>query len=74
MAEINSKTRPCTALINARQAAVYLCCSAQYLAVLRMRRAGPAYIKHGAWIRYRIADLDAWTDRHRVSLDSHKVA
>ena len=58
---------PKTALIGSRQAAGYLGCSAQWLAVLRMRRAGPAYIKHGGWIRYRVSDLDTWTEQHRVA-------
>jgi hypothetical protein len=51
-----------------------LSCSAQWLAVLRMRRAGPPYIKHGSWIRYQISDLGAWTARHRISTDSGKAA
>jgi hypothetical protein len=65
---------PKTALIGSRQAAAYLGCSAQWLAVLRMRHAGPAYIKHGTWIRYRIFDLDAWTERHRVATVSADAA
>jgi hypothetical protein len=60
---------PKAALLGSRQAAAYLRCSAQWLAVLRMRHAGPAYIKHGAWVRYRVSDLDAWTERHRVGSD-----
>jgi hypothetical protein len=58
---------PAEAMIDSRQAAVYLGCSRQWLAVLRMRRAGPAYIKHGSWVRYRIGDLAAWALLHRVS-------
>jgi hypothetical protein len=51
-------------LIASRQAAAYLGCSAQWLATLRMRHAGPDYVKHGTWVRYRVSDLDAWTERH----------
>jgi hypothetical protein len=65
---------PKTALIGSRQAASYLGCSPQWLAVLRMRRAGPDYVKHGSWVRYRVSDLDAWTERHRISTDSGKAA
>lgn len=65
---------PKTALIGSRQAAAYLGCSAQWLAVLRMRNAGPAYIKHGTWVRYRVSDLDAWTARHRVATVSENAA
>jgi hypothetical protein len=67
-------TLPKSTLIDSRQAAAYLGCSAQWLAILRMRQAGPSYIKHGAWIRYRVADLDSWTERHRISLNSERVA
>jgi hypothetical protein len=65
---------PKSALIGSRQAAAYLACSAQWLAVLRMQHAGPPYIKHGAWIRYRVSDLDGWTERHRISTHSGKAA
>lgn len=54
------------ALLDSRQAAQYLGCSRQWLAILRMQQAGPAYIKHGSWVRYRVADLDAWVNRKRV--------
>jgi hypothetical protein len=70
----NLHALPKTALVGSRQAATYLGCSAQWLAVLRMRHAGPAYIKHGAWVRYRISDLDTWLDRHRVATGSEVAA
>jgi predicted DNA-binding transcriptional regulator AlpA len=54
-------------LLDSRQAADYLSCSRQWLAILRMNGAGPAYIKHGAWVRYRVSDLDAWIGQHRVA-------
>jgi hypothetical protein len=57
---------PPSALVNPRDAAAYLGCSRQWLAVLRMKASGPAYHKHGSWVRYRVADLDAWVDQHRV--------
>lgn len=65
---------PKAALIDSRQAAAYLGCSAQWLAVLRMRQAGPAYVKHGNWVRYRVADLDGWTEHHRVATGTENVA
>jgi hypothetical protein len=71
---LNLHVLPKSALIGSRQAASYLGCSAQWLAVLRMRHAGPAYIKHGAWIRYRVSDLDAWTELHRVATGSEVAA
>jgi predicted DNA-binding transcriptional regulator AlpA len=74
MAEINSKPLPCTALINARQAAAYLGCSVQWLAVLRMQGRGPAYHKAGSWVRYRVSDLDAWVAQHRVATATESAA
>jgi predicted DNA-binding transcriptional regulator AlpA len=56
-----------SALVDSRQAAQYLGCSRQWLAILRMQHAGPAYIKHGSWVRYRIADLDTWVTKNRVT-------
>lgn len=70
----NLHALPKTALIGSRQAASYLHCSPQWLAILRMRHAGPVYIKHGAWIRYQIGDLDKWRDQHRVTTGSKEVA
>jgi len=31
-----------------------------------MRGRGPAYIRIGRSIRYRIADLDRWLEQHKV--------
>jgi len=70
----NLHALPKTALIDSRHAATYLGCSAQWLAVLRMRQTGPSYIKHGAWVRYRVSDLDAWTEQHRVRSAAESAA
>jgi predicted DNA-binding transcriptional regulator AlpA len=66
-ANTNSPSLLKTTLLDSRQAAAYLSCSRQWLAILRMNGAGPAYIKHGAWVRYRVSDLDAWIGQHRVA-------
>ena len=63
-----------SALIAPKQAARYLQCSVQWLAVMRMHGRGPAYHKQGGWIRYRVADLDAWATRHRVAAESEEAA
>jgi hypothetical protein len=65
-AHTNPHELPDSALINPRQAATWLGCSINWLAQMRMHGAGPSYIKHGAYVRYRVADLDAWAERHRV--------
>lgn len=65
---------PKTALVNSRDAAQYLGCSASWLGIMRLRGGGPAHIKHGSYVRYRIGDLLAWTERHRVATVSQAIA
>ena len=47
-------------------AARYVGMSRAYLRQRRQRECGPAYIRIGRAIRYRLTDLDAWLERHRV--------
>jgi excisionase family DNA binding protein len=44
------------------QAAHYLGLSRPTLEKMRRRGVGPCYRKHGRYVRYHIADLDAWSD------------
>jgi predicted DNA-binding transcriptional regulator AlpA len=60
------ETTPSTALTE-RDAAVYLNYSRAYLRVSRRMGRGPAFIRIGRSIRYRIQDLDQWLAAHRVS-------
>jgi hypothetical protein len=48
-------------------AAHYTGWSQAYLRKSRRFGRGPAYLRIGRSIRYRIADLDAWLEAHRVS-------
>jgi excisionase family DNA binding protein len=56
----NPSTNPAPALLNEREAAAYLNLSHRTLQAWRVRGGGPAYIKLGANVRYRPADLDTW--------------
>lgn len=47
-------------------AAVYINYKISTLRAWRRQGRGPAYIRYGRSIRYRIADLDAWVAAHRV--------
>jgi hypothetical protein len=49
-------------VLRERDAAVYVGMSAHWLHACRAGRAtdGPAYLRAGRSVRYRIADLDAW--------------
>lgn len=51
-------------------AAAYLDLSPQYLAQLRMKKAGPAYHLVGRRCLYRRSDLDAWVAEHRVQTNA----
>jgi predicted DNA-binding transcriptional regulator AlpA len=44
----------------------YLGMSRAWLRQSRMRGRGPAFIRIGRSVRYRLADLEAWLDAHRV--------
>lgn len=52
--------------IQERDAARYIGMSVAWLRQGRQRGRGPAYIQAGRAIRYRVSDLDAWLDAHRV--------
>ncbi|MDB5430332.1 MAG: transcriptional regulator [Caulobacter sp.] len=47
-------------LLTTAQAATHLGLSRHYLNDARVTGTGPAYVKLGALVRYRHADLDAW--------------
>jgi excisionase family DNA binding protein len=54
------------ALVTVKQAAEYLCCGVSTLNRLRITGGGPRFAKIGNSVRYRIADLDAYVERHIV--------
>lgn len=49
-------------LLTPHEAAEFLSLSTSWLAKLRMKGDGPAYVKLGRRIRYRRSDLLAWTE------------
>lgn len=55
------------AALNTRQAGAYIGQSAGHLANARSAGRGPAYVKVGGSVRYRVQDLDAWLEAHRVN-------
>jgi len=52
-------------ILRPSEAGSYLSLSTQRLAKLRLEGAGPAYIKAGRSILYRILDLEAWLVANR---------
>lgn len=50
--------------LNTQQAAHYMCVSERLLEEMRRDGKGPRFRKHGRHIRYRISDLDAYSEDH----------
>ncbi len=49
-----------TKYTNTRGAAAHLACSASFLEKCRVTGGGPAFVKLGRAVRYRLEDLDAF--------------
>jgi predicted DNA-binding transcriptional regulator AlpA len=58
---------PAAPTINEHEASRYCGLSRDYLRKARARNRGPAFLKIGKAVRYRISDLDAWLSAKRVS-------
>lgn len=53
--------------LNTAQAAFYVGLAQQTLEKMRREKRGPRYRKHGRYVRYHIADLDAWSEASGVA-------
>ena len=51
--------------LNTAQAAHYVGLSRRTLETFRTQGRGPAFRKHGRYVRYHIADLEAWSQGRR---------
>jgi hypothetical protein len=74
MANIHNGPSAADELLTPKQAAEYLKCSVCWLAQLRMMARGPAFTRHGRWLRYRRADLEKWIERGRVPAGAEQTA
>ncbi|MGH6819643.1 MAG: helix-turn-helix transcriptional regulator [Methylocella sp.] len=61
--QMNTKAN--SSLLDAKKAADWAGLSASTLAKLRLTGSGPAYVKLGRRVVYRIDDLDAWIQANR---------
>ena len=52
--------------LSAADAATYIGFSLWWLKQARRQKRGPAFMRIGRAIRYRVADLDRWLDAHVV--------
>ena len=67
-------TLSATGVLSESAAATYVGYSRHYLRVARRYGRGPAYIRVGRSIRYRVQDLDAWLEAHRVEPHDRQAA
>jgi hypothetical protein len=51
--------------VDTEAAARYLALEAHTLECYRSRGGGPVFYKFGKWVRYAVADLDAWAAQRR---------
>ena len=67
--------KPTTPFLDTKLAAVYVRLSPRTLERMRYAGGGPRYRKHGRYVRYHIADLDAWSaGRARTSTGGAEAA
>jgi hypothetical protein len=48
--------------LNTAQAAFYIGLAEETLRKMRREQRGPRFRRHGRYVRYHIADLDAWSE------------
>lgn len=58
---------PAQLVLKEEAAARYINFSVPFLRLTRRENRGPAFVRIGRTVRYRIADLDAWLAGHRVT-------
>ncbi|WP_265519109.1 helix-turn-helix transcriptional regulator [Nitratireductor luteus] len=65
-----AEARKGTPFLTTRDAAHYLCLSYRTLEKMRLTGHGPRFRKHGRYVRYHIAELDAWSEGRRKNSTS----
>ncbi|MDF1719243.1 helix-turn-helix transcriptional regulator [Actibacterium sp. D379-3] len=65
-----SEAKKGSPFLTTREAAHYLSLSYRTLEKMRLTGNGPRFRKHGRYVRYHIADLDAWSEGRRQSSTS----
>jgi excisionase family DNA binding protein len=59
------RARKGSPFLTTEQAASYVGLTRQTLEKMRRKARGPCFRKHGRYVRYHIADLDAWSNANR---------
>jgi excisionase family DNA binding protein len=60
-----AEARKGSPFLSTREAAFYVGLSFRTLEKMRLTDNGPRFRKHGRYVRYHIADLDAWSEGRR---------
>ena len=63
------RARKGTPFLNTAQAAYYVGLTQRTLEIMRKEGRGPAFRRHGRFVRYHIDDLDAWSSGGRSNPD-----
>lgn len=66
-----ARARKGSPFLNTAQAAHYIGLAERTLETMRGQGHGPAFRRHGRFIRYHIDDLDAWSARSGARRDKH---
>lgn len=64
-----ARARKGSPFLNTAQAAHYIGLAERTLEAMRRDKVGPAFRRHGRFIRYHIDDLDAWSGRNASRRD-----
>lgn len=63
-AERAAKAKKGSPFLSTAQAAFFVGLSRRTLEKMRVQGLGPVYRKHGRYVRYHIADVEAWSNAH----------
>jgi hypothetical protein len=66
-----SRAKKGSPFLSTEQAAFYLGLSARKLQQMRAAATGPAFRRHGRYIRYHIDDLDVWSRESGAPVSRH---
>ncbi len=64
--ELRNGNVPQVAYVDTKRAAAYLSLSGETLERLRVSGGGPKFVKLAKAVRYKLEDLEAWADSHRI--------
>ena len=67
-----ARARKGSPFLNTAQAAHYIGLAERMLETMRGQGQGPAFRRHGRFIRYHIDDLDAWSRRNGSRRDAER--